>query len=217
MSVLPSQRRTASQPKERGAALVEFAIVLPIFIALLALVFDAGLGFSNSRDSSSAVRAAARVGALAGDSREADFRVLDALRAEYGNGEDVNRIRIYRTSAANTDGLPPATCGAGCNEYPGAVLGSLGLAADADAAGFGTVVVGLDASGDAILDCAPGSPDASWCPLGRRADEGSFLGVHVESRADATVGIGTSGFDLENRSVFALYFPPLPVQVPSGN
>ena len=157
------------------------------------------------------MRSAARVGALAGESRDADFRVLDALRAEYGDGENVNRIRIYRSSPSNTSGLPPETCDVGCNEYPGSVLGTLSLA------DFASVPIGFDASGNVVTDCAPSAPDAGWCPLDRRADEGSFLGVHVESRADATVGIGSSGFDLENRAVFTMYFPPLPVPLPSGS
>lgn len=190
---------------DKGAALVEFAICLPIFIALLMLIFDAGVGFSDSRDSASAARSAALVGARAGETRFADFRVLDSLRAQHGDGSNVSRIWIYRTDASNPDGNPPASCTVKCNEYAGSVLATLN---QADFTTANTVV-----NGDIVQTCSSSAPDAQWCPLGRRADEGAYLAVQVESRANATVGLGADGFDLVDRAVFALYFPPLPTPV----
>lgn len=201
---------------ERGAAVVEFAIAIPIFVALLLLVFDAGLGYSASRTSSSAARSAARVGALAGDARDADFRVLDALRSQYGDtgaeGETgaIGTIVVYRSDPANPNGAPPAGCLASsiedvCNNYSAAILNSLTPE---------TFATDTDDDGNEICNAA--APDAAWCPLDRRADEGAFLGVYVSSVYDTTTGIETDAFDLEDRAVFALYFPPLPIEIDAG-
>lgn len=193
--------RRSGAEKDRGAAMVEFAIAVPIFIALLALVFDAGLGYSEARSSSSVTRTAARIGALAGDDRNADFLVLDSLRTQFGDGAGVEQIVIYRSDVTNPSGEVPADCvGAGtCNVYTGATLATL------NEAEFATVTVGG-------VDTCDG-PDSNWCPLGRRTAIPTFLGVFVKSTADATVGIGASEFNLEDHSVFAMYFPPEPVIV----
>jgi len=200
--------------KDRGAALLEFAIALPVFIALLLLVFDAGLGFSAARGSSSAARSAARVGALAGDSRSADFRVLNTLRAHFdvdriqGDESGAQKIIIYRSDPTSPNGVPAAECFAAsspgrCNTYDASILTNL------NATNFGLTVTRPDGT----VTCDPGAPDAAWCPLERRADEGDFLGVYVSSIYDAATGLETEAFNIEQRSVFALYFPPLPIEL----
>lgn len=212
------KRRRAA--KDRGAAIVEFAIAIPIFVALLLLVFDAGLGYSASRTSSSAARSAARVGALAGEARNADFRVLDALRAQFGgpraDGDDgsVARIVVYRSDPGNPNGAPPTGCISAsipdvCNSYPSTILESLTPET------FATEVTIMVPDPDTglptpVTTCDPGAPDAAWCPLDRRADEGSFLGVYIASVYDTTTGIESTAFNLQDRAVFAMYFPPLP-------
>jgi Flp pilus assembly protein TadG len=199
---------------ERGAALVEFAIALPLFIALLLLVFDAGLGYSAARTSSSAARSAARVGALAGDSRNADFQALDALRAEFGgptaDGDGARTIIVYKTDPTNNNGAPPAGCAAGsianvCNTYDASILESLTPET------FTSTTLP-----DGTVTCAAGAPDIAWCPLNRRADDGSFLGVYISSVYDTTTGIDVSAFNLEDRAVFSMYFPPLPELLEGG-
>lgn len=195
--------RKLRKREDRGAAMVEFAIAIPIFIALLALVFDAGLGYSKSRSSSSTARTAARIGALAGDDRNADFLVLDSLRVHFGDGATVDQIVIYKSDPTNPNGGVPADCVANnaCNVYSGSILATL------SEPNFTTQLVGGQEA------CGGDAPDRVWCPLTRRDDDGSFLGVYIRSTAAATVGIGASEFNLEDRAVFAMYFPPEPVVV----
>ncbi len=199
--------------KDRGAAIVEFAIALPIFIALLLLIFDAGLGYSASRTSSSAARSAARIGALAGDTSSADYQVLQSLRAEFAgfgqeNGGGANIIMVYMSDSTNADGLPPSSCTKAnkCNLYPASILDSLTEEA------FTQNRVDLP---DGTKTCAATDPDYNWCPLDRRLDEGKFLGVYISSDYDTTTGLETDAFSLEDRAVFALYFPPEPVELPA--
>ena len=209
-------RHGADEKKEKGAAVVEFAVALPIFIALLLLIFDAGLGYSASRTSSSAARSAARIGALAGDARNADYQVLQSLRGEFasfdnGNGTGAEVIIIYNSSPTNANGVPPTACFSAssvvdkCNRYDASILNGLTQELFTDA----TVTLP-----DGSETCDPGAVDAAWCPLGRRADDGSFLGVYISSEYDTTTGLESAAFDLEDRAVFALYFPPEPVELP---
>lgn len=208
MSIRPSTNRTE---RDRGAALLEFAIAVPIFIGLLLLVFDAGLGYTASRTSSSAARSAARVGALAGEERLADFRVLTALRAELGQSDDVQSIIVYKSDpASNPTGAPPSACLSSsvsdlCNNYDVSILNSLTPEMFATS---------TDDDGNEI--CNSGAPDAAWCPLDRRADDGSFLGVFIRSNYDTTTGIEADAFTLEDRAVFAMYFPPEPELLEDG-
>jgi len=65
--------------------------------------------------------------------------------------------------------------------------------------------LGVDGSGNCT------GPDAVWCPLDRRADEDKYLGVAVYSSSQPTIGYVTpTSFNVQDRAVFALYFPPAP-------
>lgn len=186
---------------ERGGSLIELALVIPIFVVILALIFDAGLGFSAARDTSSAARGAARVAALAGDDRLADFRAIEAVRSEYmTSDDDIVWIAVYR-SPAGGDGAVPAAC------LPGSA-GAAGLCNVYDQ----TMVESLTQSSFSDPDCA-GDPDQMWCPTDRAADAGDYLGVAIWAEHEPTVGIlvpsgqGESVYEIDDRAVFALYFP----------
>lgn len=185
------------EESERGAALLELAVLLPIVVIILALILDAGLGFAAARDTSSAARSAARIAALAGDERSADFRAIDAVRGQLlGSGDELVSITVYR-SPAGADGRVPAGCGPGeaglvgtCNVYSGAEIATYTQANFQSA------------------DCV-GDPDQKWCPTSRSSDDGDYLGVGVWVTHDPTVGLAVpdDGFySLDDRAVFALYF-----------
>lgn len=181
---------------ERGGALLELAISLPLFVVLLALIFDVGLGFSAARDSSSAARSAARVAALAGNERFADYRALDAIRAEYAHSDDkIVWVAIYRSEPGG-DGQVPAACVPGgssvaglCNVYTGEQIA--GFTPDT----FDSPTCAAD-------------PDRSWCPVDRMDNNGDYLGVGVWTTHKPTVGIiNSDDYELADRAVFALFFP----------
>lgn len=185
--------------RERGAALIELAIALPILLLLLTLIFDAGLGFSAARATSSAARSAARVASGAGAERYADYLALDAVRSQYdGSGDQVAWVSVYR-SVPDSGGVVPAGCGAGglgvaglCNVYPGSVLDTL-------------APTQFEAE-----DCV-GDPDSLWCPTTREANVGDFLGVAVWSSHEPTIGlVKADAFDLQDHAVFAIFLAQEP-------
>lgn len=201
MRLLQERLTAIRKRRERGGALLELAISIPIFVLILALIFDAGLGFSAARDSSSAVRSAARVAALAGNDRMADYRAIDAVRAEYTNSEDeIVWLTVYLSlpSAEGGDGTVPAACRPGGS-------GQLGVCNVYD----GTSIEAFTAADFEDDDCV-GEPDANWCPTTRLDDDGDYLGVGVWTTHTPTVGLivpEDGKYDLEDRAVFALYFP----------
>ena len=67
--------------KERGAALVEMAMVLPLLVLLVFGIVEYGLLFKERLTIASAASSAARTGATMGTRDEADMAILRALEA----------------------------------------------------------------------------------------------------------------------------------------
>ncbi len=86
----------------RGAELIEFAIVLPIFLLLLAGIFDFGMMFQTFETVTNAAREGARVGVLPGyQPADVEARV-DAYMAASGLTDP------YTVAVANTPVATPA-------------------------------------------------------------------------------------------------------------
>jgi hypothetical protein len=92
----------------RGAALVEMAIVIPIFLALLFVIIELGLAFRSKLIVDDGVQAAARVGAAVGNGLDVDLYILDELidqvSALPNNGIGIlSHVEVYKV---NADGSP---------------------------------------------------------------------------------------------------------------
>ncbi len=95
---------------ERGATLVEFAFVIPIFVVLLFGIIELGTAFRERLIVDDAVQTAGRIGTAIGNDIDADIVMLDAIRdnvvALSNQGIDtVKYVDIYRVAA---DGSPTA-------------------------------------------------------------------------------------------------------------
>lgn len=106
---------------ERGAALVEFALVAPLFFAVVFGGIEMGLMFRSYLALENVTRATARVASIQRDAPTADNVILDqiAQRAAPLQG-DVTKIVIF--NAESLDGEVPQFCLAGsvsnvCNSY----------------------------------------------------------------------------------------------------
>jgi Flp pilus assembly protein TadG len=109
----------------RGAELIEFAFVVPIFLVLLAGIFDFGMMFRTYEAVTNAAREGARVGVLPGYAPEDVEDRVDAYMGASG---------LTGTYTVTVDNLPVAT-GAGTftarsvtvdYTYQFAVLGPIG-------------------------------------------------------------------------------------------
>lgn len=73
--------RWRRQDREKGAALVEMAIVLPLLLILVFGIVEYGMLFRERLTIAAATSSAARTGATMGKRDAADFRMLQALEA----------------------------------------------------------------------------------------------------------------------------------------
>lgn len=189
-----ARRRGKSEAGERGAALLEFALILPILLMLLAFMFDIGVGFGAGRSSAEAARSAARTASQDPTARDADFRALSVIQLAFAEPNDtVDWVAIYRTTPAQGSTVPAACTPGGsgasgvCNVYTGA---------DIDA---------LAKSQFAAPDCA-GSLDALWCPTERDDNDGEYLGVAIWSSHRRWIGlIDRDPLALQDQSVFPIF------------
>ena len=160
---------------DRGAALVELALAIPLFILLMAAIFDFGGGFRSAEDSSAAVRSAARAAALSGNERVADFRAIQSIRSQLAASNDsIAWMTIYR-SPASGDGSVPVDC------LPG-TSGAVGVCNVYD----GPQIAALTSSSFTDQSCL-GEPDANWCPTTRDDGTDDLIGVAVWTSHDPTI------------------------------
>lgn len=93
---------------ERGATMVEFAIVVSLFLALLFVTIDFGMAFRTKLIVDSGVQAAARVGAGVGNNVDVDLYVLDefldGLAALPNGGDDI--LVFVEVFNVRPDGTP---------------------------------------------------------------------------------------------------------------
>lgn len=111
---------------ERGASMIEFALVAPLFFLVLFGGIEVGLMFRSHLAVEDMSRNAARVASIQRDNPDADIAILgviDELTA--GLQGEVNKVIIFHAPTLN-DGLPPSCIDANgqpisianlCNSY----------------------------------------------------------------------------------------------------
>lgn len=100
------QAKRRGERGERGATLVETALVVPLLFAVLFGILEFGLAFKDSLSVGHGAREAARAGATFGTDPHANFLVLQEIEGVMGPVRiaDGLRVRIYNpaTSAGDT-------------------------------------------------------------------------------------------------------------------
>jgi len=99
-------QKTDNRP-QRGATIVEAALVFPILILIIMGILEIGLAFKDYLTVSYISREAARVGALAGDDADADCSILKAIGtvATASDLAKISSIQIYKASVNGTQGV----------------------------------------------------------------------------------------------------------------
>ena len=108
---------------ERGAAVVEFALVMPLLLTVMFGLITTGLAFSDHLSATNAVREGARYGAAADISAPATWAtsVRDRVKQVYFNEgvtvtDDQVCVKVVDTTGATVSGT--ALTGANCGTAP---------------------------------------------------------------------------------------------------
>jgi Flp pilus assembly protein TadG len=161
--------------RERGAVLVEFAMVAMILVTVLAGTFDLGMAWRSGLGVTEAARAGARVGSGQGKALTADRSLLLSAQAAMASSDllpDVTRVVVYRSATA--DGVMPSGCkttatNSNCNVFTGTQFRNI-IATSA-----------LTSTG-----CLTGSQSQNWCPTQRVTTQltAQYIGVWIQIRYD---------------------------------
>lgn len=99
-----SKGRSDDRRRRRGQSLVEFALVLPLFLLILAAIVDFGMGLATSITVTNAAREGARLGAV-----NPSPSVIEARVRSVATGLDGSRLTVS-TSCLELSGSTYATC-----------------------------------------------------------------------------------------------------------
>ena len=152
--VMFSRRRKADGKRVRGASMVEFAIVSPLFFFVVFAAIESGLMFRTNIVLEDMARSGGRAGSIARNDLDADEQIIRRISdADSALPGDIKKVIIFE--AASLDQEVPANCLLGaptaqCSTY--------------------------DANYADILTTHMPSP--GWVAANR--DEGEFIGVYVE-------------------------------------
>lgn len=92
--------RYRPRPEERGVAMVEFAVILPVLAMLVVGVVEIGFAFKEKLLVDNAIQVAARTGSVLGQSDDVDLRILEAL--EQGFASLPARLAISRATTSSS-------------------------------------------------------------------------------------------------------------------
>ncbi len=195
-SQISSGRNNGSN--ERGAALVELALVLSFLILLVLGIFEVGTAWNTSQGVTQASRSGARVGSQLAVRGEADYEILKSIEASLGDDfGSLTRVVVFESDVS---GEMPVACqtaapgysgGANCNVYGPTHFAALATPAGSQW-GAGT---------------ACGLSDQNWCSATERSDGPSItnltnLGVHVElDKASVTQLFGSGPITISESTV----------------
>lgn len=183
LTVKRPRRRWGRRATERGAALVEAAIVTPLFMLLLFASIDGGILFGDNLSVEWGTRAGARAASIAGADALADYDVLQALKQSTViiPRDSVDRIVVFR--ADGFDDEPSASCKAGTPTV-GTGIGSCNVYYPAD----------FDVK---QKDYDTWTADDSWpgATRGDKSTEGpDYVGVWIQARCTCSGEVfGSSG------------------------
>ncbi|GMQ84442.1 MAG: hypothetical protein BMS9Abin07_0006 [Acidimicrobiia bacterium] len=92
--------------RDRGAVMVEFAIVVPVFILLLFGMLEFGLAFKDKLAMTHAVNRATRDAAVLGNEDVADIEILQAFEDGLVAAASIDSVVFVDIFKSNDDGSP---------------------------------------------------------------------------------------------------------------
>jgi Flp pilus assembly protein TadG len=191
--------RRRAEDGERGAVIVEFAIVAMLLATLAMGTLEYGYGWRSSMSVLTAARAGSRSVSSTGKDYLSDYLALTSIRTNLDSVDMLTGLQwvvVYKSTA--TDGNPPTRCTSGapiaadlCNVYSAGQVQSV-------AAGQFNATTGCMTSNSAR---------SFYCPNVRVTAQGTAdsIGVWVQAKQKSITGFfGGSGFTASRKAVMRM-------------
>ncbi len=188
--------RSTRATGDRGAALIEAAIIAPVFVLVVFFILELGLLFRDSLTTDNASREGARAASTRGNEADADYFILRTVEhgLEAMGLQRLDYVVVFR--ATGPEDTVPGSCTTSsqaglCNRYT-----ATDFFAEID-----------DASGNDTGNFRCGSLDSAWCPTTRETSLSAgtdFIGIHVQTRHDFITGLITNGQSLGETTILRL-------------
>lgn len=205
-------RVRARARNSRGAALIEAAILTPIFFTLVFGVMEIGLAMNDYLALSSSVKAGARMASATGNEPKADlYTMLNIARESSAiDRDDIVRIVIYKPQGFGEG--PSDTCKSGtpqpgeCNVLVADDLrkAEVQVKEETEALAEGRAP---DPS-KIFYGCKISSPDRHWCPTSRKVTQAGtgpeYVGVWVRVEHKWVTKMFGTAKTMEDQSVIRL-------------
>lgn len=206
------RRRAAG---DRGAAVVEFALAVPVLVVLVLGIMEYGLAFREDNRLERTTSAAARTGGTLANYKYSDFEILKTIDAATANLDNVELIKVIVYKTTSLTGAVPASClaispsassASGvpnlCNVYSRQQVEN-----DNRESGFPGRAIGSPTS-------CTGGWDTNWCPMSpsppaaqsreRRRPTPDYLGVYVEAQYSGVTDLVPATLTMTQQAVFAI-------------
>lgn len=187
---------------ERGAALVEAALITPVFAVLLFGIIEYGLTFRDYLTVANASRDGARAASAYGDDTYADYNVLQVIEQSTKGfrPNEIQRVIIFDAGGVGGSVLNASHPAHACLNGPVVNRCNVYTAADL-------------ARPRSDFGCGPSEPDHYWCPSALNGQDGrevrasvgpDYVGVYVQTRHNFITGMFGSGMDLDDELVMRI-------------
>ena len=199
----PSRPRRSLRSDE-GAAIVEAALVTPVFVLLIFGILEFGTAFRDYLALANAVSAGARQESIQGDQVDADHASLQSIRSASSAFPLASIDYVVVWKAAGPDDAVPAACTTASR--------TVGSASDPEVGSCNRFTVDdVEDPDGADWECAPPDPIRYWCPSTRAvtlsANGGSgpdYVGVYVHMTHPYVTGLFGDDIALTDTSVTKL-------------
>jgi len=183
--------RSHFEGRDRGAALVEAAIAIPILLLVILGSIEFGFAWEARSTTTSGVRTGIIRAAALGDKPETDLRVLQSIVGEVGtdNVARIDWVKIYQgtpgtSHEAQINACPGATT---CVSYDTAFLQQVAAVTDSNA--FRIANFDLGGQKDPTDSCDQTKRDRGWCAGMRTIGGDVEIGIAIRYKHEWFTGI----------------------------
>ena len=204
IGILRRARRRRAQG-DRGAALVEAALITPVFALLLFGIIEFGLTFRDYLTVANASRDGTRAASAFGDDTYADYNVLQVIRQSTKGfrPNEIRRVIIFDAGGVGGSVLSPSHPAYACLNASTGINNVCNV--------YGASALSLPKSS---FGCRSDmSLDRYWCPAALNGQDGretrasvgpDYIGVYVQTRHNFITGLFGPGLNLEDELVMRI-------------